>query len=245
MDSLGPAGEFLRISEHYRRLADDELLTLARQKAELTELAQQALDNEMAHRRLKLEPEEAPPPAPAPPKRAVIFPDGSEPDGTAPDVSEPKDSGDSGEESYNDPYEEDRALVDLCTVWSLTDALKLQNLLDAAGIPFFMGEEKATSAAAVTSDFAKGVTVHIMQIGLPWARQVMQNYFPVSDQSPKEENDELDELPVQCPRCHSTEVVLEEAIASDEKRAAPQRFEWRCDSCGSRWEDDGILKEEG
>jgi len=233
MDSLGPAGEFLRISEHYRRLADDELLTLARQKVELTELAQQALDNEMAHRRLKLEPEEAPPPAPEPPQ-TIIFPDGTE----------PKDSDESGDDSYNDPYEEDRALVDLCIVWSLTDALKLQSLLDAAGIPFFMGEEKATSAAAVTSDFAKGVTVHIMQIGLPWARQAMQNYFPVNDQSPTEENDELDELPVQCPRCHSTEVVLEEAIAPDERRGAPQRFEWRCDSCGSRWEDDGILKEE-
>ena len=237
MDSLGPAGEFLRISEHYRRLADDELLTLARQKEELTELAQQALDNEMAQRRLKLEPEEAAPPAPEPPKRAVIFPDRGESDRT-----EAKDSDDSGDDSY-DPYEEDRALVNLCTVWSLTDALKVQSLLDAAGIPFFMGEEKATNAAAVTSNFAKGVSVYIMQIGLPWARQAMQNYFPSNDQSPKEENDELKEIPVQCPRCHSTEVVLEEAIAPDEEQAAPQKFEWRCDSCGSRWEDDGILKE--
>jgi hypothetical protein len=245
MENLGPAGEFLRISEHYRRLADDELLTLARQKDELTELAQQALDNEMAHRRLKLEPQEAPPAAPEPPKReAVVFFDGTQPRGTQPDGAEPKGSDDSEDDSYNDPYKEDRMLVDFCTVWSLRDALQLQNLLDAAGIPFFMGEEKATSAANVTSNFAKGVTVQIMRIGIPWARQAAQNYIPINDQSPKEENDKLDELPVQCPRCHSAEVVLEEAIAPNEERAASQRFEWRCDSCGSRWEDDGILKEE-
>jgi hypothetical protein len=35
--------------------------------------------------------------------------------------------------------------VEICTVWSLSDALQLQTLLDRAGIPFFMGPEKATA----------------------------------------------------------------------------------------------------
>jgi DNA-directed RNA polymerase subunit M/transcription elongation factor TFIIS len=237
MDNLGPAGEFLRISEHYRRLADDELLTLAQQSSELTEMAQQALANEMAHRRLKLEPEEAPPPKPEPPK-PVIFPAGTEPDTAA-------EAGDSWEDSHNDPYEEDRALIVLCTVWSLADALQVQSLLDAASIPFFMGEEKATNTAAVTSDFTKGVTVHIMRIGIPWARQAMQHYVPVNDQSPKDEAEEPhDEILVCCPKCHSAEVVLEETIAPTDEQSLPQRFEWTCDSCGNRWEDDGVLKKE-
>jgi len=52
-----------------------------------------------------------------------------------PDPSPPLDS--SGDE--------DPELVEICTVWSLADALQLQTLLDRAGIPFFMGPEKATA----------------------------------------------------------------------------------------------------
>jgi hypothetical protein len=45
--------------------------------------------------------------------------------------------------------------VEICTVWSLSDGLQLQTLLDRAGIPFFMGPEKATGveAVAVRHDF--------------------------------------------------------------------------------------------
>jgi hypothetical protein len=35
-------------------------------------------------------------------------------------------------------YAEDRELVEICTVWSLSDALQLQTLLDRAAIPVFM-----------------------------------------------------------------------------------------------------------
>jgi DNA-directed RNA polymerase subunit M/transcription elongation factor TFIIS len=233
MDNLGPAGEFLRISEHYHRLTEDELLILARRKEDLTPMAQEALSNELAHRRLKLEPEEAPTrPKPEPPK---------------PKPAPPVITGTAGEladsEELRDPYEEDRALVDICTVWSVADALQVQGLLDTAGIPFFMGAEQATDVKAVTSDFAKGVAVQIMRVGVPWARQAMQHYVPRNDQSPKEP-EEVVEVAVRCPKCHSTEVVLEEMIPSTAEGPVPERFEWTCDSCGNRWEDDGVLKEE-
>ena len=47
------------------------------------------------------------------------------------------------EPQTDSPYAEDRELIEICTVWSLPDALQLQTLLDRAGIPFFMGPEKA------------------------------------------------------------------------------------------------------
>jgi hypothetical protein len=115
MEGLDPAAEWLRLSERYRQMSDSELLVLARHNSDLTDVAQQALAHEISQRRLKLQPEEPrTPPNPEPPSDSSSF------------------------------YAEDRELVELCIVWSLSDALQLQTLLDRAGIPFFMGPEKAT-----------------------------------------------------------------------------------------------------
>jgi DNA-directed RNA polymerase subunit M/transcription elongation factor TFIIS len=216
MENLGPAGEFLRISDHYRALSDDELQDLARQPSELTDMAQQALTNEISHRRLKVTPQ------------AVVRPEVW----TPPDTFDP-----------DDPYAEDHALITLCTVWSLADALQVQRLLDTAGIPFFMGREKATGVDAVTSNFADGVDVAIMNIGLPWARDVMQYYEPVNDKTPQEEKKIDADLSVECPKCHSEGVVFEETIPVSADKPWLRTYKWTCDSCGHQWEDDGLIQE--
>jgi DNA-directed RNA polymerase subunit M/transcription elongation factor TFIIS len=250
MDTFDPAaGEFLRISERYRQMSDGELLVLIPQSSELTPFAQQALANEVRSRGLKAEVEQPATPSPfkLPPAffehesehGSPKFRDSAGSDLPDPDSSQP-------DSSQEDQYDEDRKLVELCTVWSGRDAAKVQTILDEAGIPFFMGPEKATAVDRVTSNFAKGVGVQIMQIGLPWARPAMQHYEPEDDPTPKEKNQELDELPVHCPKCHSTEVVFEgltsaPAMATDE---SSQKYKWTCDSCGYQWEDDGLAKEE-
>jgi DNA-directed RNA polymerase subunit M/transcription elongation factor TFIIS len=219
MQTLDPAGEWLRLSEHYRQLTDDELVGLARKTSELTDVAQQALAQEIANRRLKLPPEEsAAPPSPEP----------------------PPDSAEDGES----PYAEERELVDIRTVWSLADALKLQRLLDTAGIPFYMGPEKATGVDAVTSNFANGLKVQIMQVGVPWARQALQQYFP-ADEPPEEKADESDNLAIHCPKCHSAEVVFEDLNSGSENADGKpsSKFKWTCDSCGNEWEDEGLVTE--
>ena len=213
MTDLDPAGEWRELSERYRQTSDEELVVLARQSSELTDVAQQALTQEISYRKLKLPPEEMPPP------------------------SEPEPDPES-------PYAEDRELVELCTVWSLRDALQLQTLLDRAGIPFFMGPEKATGVDQVTSDFLKRVSVQIMRIGLPWTRPVMLNYEPADEPGRKPEPEEL---PVRCPKCGSTEVVLGRLVTESPtaKDSSPHpQFEWTCDPCGHQWEDDGIVREE-
>jgi len=214
MEALDPAAEWLQLSERYRQMSDKELLALARQNSELTDVAQQTLASEISRRGLNLQPEELPaPPNPAP----------------QPDSS----------------YDEDRELVEICTVWSLSDALQLQTLLDRAAIPFFMGPEKATGVDAVTSSFVNGVSVQVMNIGLPWARQAMMNYAPADEPGPKQE-EELSDLPVRCPKCHSTEVIFERLLseAASATDNFPQKSEWICDSCGHQWEDDAVVKEE-
>jgi len=220
MQVLDPAGEWLRLSEHYRQLSDDELVGMARQTSELTDVAQLALAQEIANRRLKLPPEKS----------------------AAPRSPEPQpDSAEDGES----PYAEDRELVDIRTVWSLADALKLQRLLDTAGIPFYMGPEKATGVDAVTSNFANGLNVQIMQVGVPWARQALQQYFP-ADEPPEEKPDESDDLAIHCPRCHSMEVVFEDLNRGPENADGKpsSKFKWTCDSCGHEWEDDGLVTEQ-
>ena len=217
MQTLDPAGEWLRLAEHYRQLDDDALIGLARQTSGLTDTAQQVLAQEIATRQLKIAPEE-----PTSALRPSWKPDS-----------------DSDTES---PYAEDRELVNFWTVWSRRDAFKLQRLLDVAGIPFFMGPENATDVEAVTSNFASGLTVRIMQVGWPWASRAMRDYYP-EDVPPTEQVDESVTFAVHCPKCRSEEVVFETPDQGPETPdpKTPSSFHWTCDSCGHQWENDGTM----
>jgi len=214
MNDFDRAGEYLRVRDHYHRLTDGELLSLFRQQSELTGVAQQALTSEISSRGLRAEPEE---PAaiqrPQPPT----------------DIQDPTDPN----------YDEDKRLVTLRTVWTLADAFQLQRLLDTAGIPFYIGPEKATQVDAVTSNFAVGLDVQVMSIGIPWARQAIQNYEPANDQA-HEDEEILDEASVRCPKCSSGEVILEETSPGGKDGDSPELFSWTCGACGYRWEDEGI-----
>ena len=256
MDSFDPAaGEFLRISERYRQMSDGELLVLIPQSSELTPFAQEALANEVRSRGLKAEVEDEQPSAPSAFKTSPFKPPPAffehESEHESPKFrdsagSDFPDSDSSHPDSFQeDQYDEDRKLGELCAVWSARDALKVQTILDGLGIPFLMGAEKATGVDVVTSNFANGVGVQIMLIGLPWARRAMQHYEPEDDPTPRV-NEELDELTVRCPKCHSAEVVFEGGtsslvVATDD---SSQKYKWICDSCGHQWEDDGVAKEE-
>jgi len=219
MDNEDPAVEWRELSERYHQMSDEELVALARQSSELTEVAQQALAHEVSSRKLSI----AAPAKPAP--------------------SIPKADPDS-------PYAEDRELVEIRTVWSREDALRLQKVLDGAGIPFYIGSEMATGADGVSSDFSKGLGVRVMSVGRPWANLALKNYFPVDEPKSETEEEVLEDLPVRCPKCHSPDVVFGEFIDGDpeevlaEPQGSPSKFDWTCDACGYQWEDDGIVKEQ-
>src|SRR5215469_7839570 len=120
MGTVDQAGEWLRLTEHYRRMTDGELTAVAEHRNQLTEIAQQVLAIEISARRLKLEPDKkvlpeafrvtTPPKAPL---RARLNHDDSHDD--------------TGASAYaGDPYAQDRELVEILTVWSLRDALEVQ-----------------------------------------------------------------------------------------------------------------------
>jgi hypothetical protein len=211
VEDPNPAAESLRLADRYRQMSDDDLLALARQKSELTDVAQQALASEVSQRRLKVQLEDSP-----------VLP-------SPPPVSE-----------FESIYEADRELVEIRTVWSLPDALQLQALLDTAGIPFFMGPEKATGVDAVTSSFSKGLSTQVMRIGSPWANQALRNYFPANE-PPADPQEQVIDLSVYCPKCHSTEVIFDHIADEPPNSEKPlSKFDWTCDDCGHRWQDEGF-----
>jgi hypothetical protein len=212
MDELGPAGESLRLSQHYRQMSDEELIQMAQNPSELTELAQEALAQEISARRLQG-------PRPGAVSRSVVPP---------PD------------EEDESPYADDRKLVTLCMVWSRRDAHRLQTLLHRAGIPFFIGKEKATNVDEVSSNFGDGLEVQVMRAAFPYVAGWLHHYEP--QDVPRDEQDWGDpELAIHCPRCHSTDVVFDNP--DDEQLydgTMTEKFAWACASCGNRWIDDGL-----
>jgi DNA-directed RNA polymerase subunit M/transcription elongation factor TFIIS len=229
MEILDPAGESLRLAEHYRRLTEDELIALASQKDQMTEAAEHALKMEFSFRGLTI-------PAPEPPVEARPAP--------PPDDSDDEDESDDDEEvnaDEEDEYAEDRKLVEVRKVWSEADAWRLQRVLDVAGIPFWMGKEKAVKVDDVTSDFAKGVSVKVMRIGAPLAGQAMWNYYIPEDEVPEPTYEDAGDVSIHCPKCRSEEVVFEELVAEPGRGVeSPKKFQWTCDSCGYAWKDDGV-----
>jgi DNA-directed RNA polymerase subunit M/transcription elongation factor TFIIS len=138
-----------------------------------------------------------------------------------------------------DPYAEDRELFEICTVWSLRDARQVQSMLDVAGIPFFMGKEKATGVDSVTSNFSSGVSVKIMRIGWPWARQALEHYEPKDVPEAEKQQWEWDEeVDVRCPSCRSQDILFEELVET--ANGASPKFKWTCNVCGHEWQDDGV-----
>jgi len=60
MKLVDASAEWLRLTEHYRKMSDGELLNLARQSSNLTEEARQVLADQLSVRGLKLPPEQLP-----------------------------------------------------------------------------------------------------------------------------------------------------------------------------------------
>ena len=111
-------------------------------------------------------------------------------------------------------------------------------MFDQAGIPFVMGTEKAARPEAVTSNVRDGVAVGVMQIGVPFAQQLLQHYEPADE--PIAADQEGGEDPaVHCPKCHSEDVIFERLGGAGESDAE-QKFDWTCASCGHQWEDAGV-----
>src|SRR5438034_10473684 len=104
MASSDAASEWLRLTAHYRRMSEGELLSLARDPSALTETAQQILKAEVSARHLEVPPPEET--VPPPPER---------------------------ERDRDSPYAAGREVVEIRTGWGLSEALLVQELIERPG----------------------------------------------------------------------------------------------------------------
>lgn len=128
-------------------------------------------------------------------------------------------------------------LVTLQVVSDITEAHRLQDILDTAAIPYSWGPRNPVNIDVIGSSLNESYALQVSRYDAPRAIQV------IGDASPSEPENESEYIPV-CPKCHSPEIVfmrresdLEAVPKSDEK------FNWTCEACGNQWTDEGIEEE--
>ncbi len=142
------------------------------------------------------------------------------------------------EEPSGDFNLSDSELAHAGSVWSLDEARQYKKILDDARIPSYFGPDNVDDLNALHADFDKGVEVKVWEPQQQLAFQVLRMGIPPE---PNQEATEEEDYEAHCPKCHSTEIVLQ-GLDGDvsESSTLDSRFNWSCDACGYQWKDDGV-----
>lgn len=206
------------LTENYAGMSDGELLELAETPEDLTDVAQQALRDEMGKRRLtRKERRTSPAGAPSPdfnPGTHFEMPGGLFPryHGLPPESEEADDS-DTREYTWK---------TLLCDCESNEDAWQLFQWLKRQGI------ESWVRQVSPSSTDIRGPQVYVAADQLEQARAIAAQ--PIPQDIIDESNEVVPEFEVPaCPRCGSKDgPVLESADPVNS---------WLCESCGAEWTD--------
>jgi len=206
MNGIDSGQEERSLQAEYAQMNDDELRVVAEDGYDLTEVARRALQSEISRRGLSIKLQDAPRPAPPP-----EFEDDSQ------DFA-----------GYS-------PLVEVRQASSLTEAHKLQQILDAANIAYCWGPESLKSIDQFNSSFANGLALKICRYDLSRAISALNLASPEPD-----EPEQPDSVAV-CPKCHAPDITFKGR--DPEPATAESKFKWICEACGYQWEDDGIEEE--
>ena len=204
------------LQENYAAMADEELEAVAAEAYDLTEIAQKALQAEVARRNLPIE---------------VRLKPLREDESSMPE----EDVLDGYPEGFNP---EDWGLISFSHVDNIEEARKLKASFDDAGIPSYYGPDVVDDLRRVPADFRGSLEVKVREVDQARALAVLRAFAPASD---AEEEDEPSAY--SCPKCHSTEIVFRKLEKSKLEPGESPKFSWKCDACGYRWKDDGIEPE--
>jgi len=210
-----PRAEWERLTRLYGQKGDEELLALAEDFGNLTEVAQQVLRDEMKRRRLN-----APKGQPVPDNRPVVGGWGQtekNPESDAGDV-------DSGDEEPDEPHEYTWKTV-LCNCGSRKEAWQICEALRIAGIESWPDRPGSTFGTKTVA--SQSVRILVAADQLAEARDILARPIPkdIIDQS----NEKVEDfVPPTCPKCGIADPLLESVDPSNN---------WRCENCGARWSD--------
>lgn len=210
-----PVRYWQELTDNYRQMSDGELLELAANPDELTDVARQVLRDEMKKRELG-EPGAANA-AERQPSLRLDRPATVTWEQSRARYSPPLDDSDESDHEYT-------WKTFLCECNSREEALQIGLVLKEAGIDSWISLPDLSFGLG-------GPRVQVAADQLDQAQAIMANYVPPAPVK-QDEEDEVPEfvLPT-CPKCGSKEdVVLESADPVNS---------WLCEACGAEWADAG------
>jgi len=134
----------------------------------------------------------------------------------------------------------DADALDLRPVWAVHSSEELaaaKKAFEDAGIASFIGDQHVQEISDFHGNFKDGIELFVRYVDLGRASYVTQNYLPKDDSKPEKVTEGQDEPVATCPECHSDEVVFVSRDVYDKTK-----FRWRCDACGHKWLDDGLIR---
>jgi hypothetical protein len=220
---IDPSSQLQRLAEHYRAMYDGELLALAEEADELTEVARQALASEMQSRGLRTSSAESRTPDGPEPIHAAAHDDAFDAGAIAGLGAVPLGSGASSNFAQIAGEDEAGASAEVDFTWktvlneceTVEQARALQVALGKAGIESWLEARREYPRVLVAAD------------QLEAARSVAAQ--PIPQEIVDELQQETPEfaLPA-CPSCHAADPILEDVEPTNQ---------WLCESCGHRWSD--------
>ena len=211
--------QWRELQENYAAMSDEELETVAQDAYDLTDVARQALQAEIARRDLRIELQQS-----------AATPD--EPASPEPET-----------ETESETELDSSQLTDLQRVWSLDEAKQLKETLDWAGVPVFFGPERVEDLAMLNDGFEHGVDVRVRDFDQQRATAALAQAAAKKEQPQENAQEETPYTP-HCPRCHSTEIVFQSLdLDPGTTSAFDSKYNWSCEACGYQWKDDGIESE--
>lgn len=225
---IDPEQERRRLAEFYAGQMDGELERVAGQAYELTDLARQALQTELAKRGLSVALVNQ---TPAPPTLPLTAGD---PPPVEPSAELPPDDEDSELELRN--------RVAIRQFRDLPEALLAKGSLDSAGIESALVDENIVRLDWFWSNLMGGVKLVVDREEAAAAEEILSqpipDHFDVSGVGEYEQP--------RCPKCQSLDIGFKELNRPVAYLTAylnvpipVHRRAWRCHHCDAEWEDDG------
>lgn len=225
MARIDPEQERRRLAEFYAYQMDGELAKVAGQAEELTDLAREALQAEMARRGLSTTSAK---------QAGAALPPAAVPGG-------PPTQPSAVEELPQDELEW-QGMVTIRKFRDLPEALFAKGSLESAGIECALLDENMVRLDWFISNLLGGVKLQVRPEDAAVAEEILSQPIPETFEVPGIGDYEQP----RCPKCQSLDVNFQEVAPAAYVSAVVSvpfpfhRRAWRCHSCDAEWEDDGV-----
>jgi hypothetical protein len=132
----------------------------------------------------------------------------------------------------------DDGLVAIDRLWDEADVRRVKGILDAASIPSYLGPDNVFELEDFKLSFDAGVDLKVRAVDWGHAHAALAGAS--SEQSDEEDTEDDKDYAVRCPKCRSTEVLLEGNSEANTSPTPDAKYNWQCDACGHHWTDEGI-----